>query len=256
MAAQDVKSVLQIIAQYDEDDLQEAKQQYKEQGFEDESVLEIDGQVLGVTGASAIPGTDAAYELSWTYVDLKEVGLEDAKKLVFHVIDTLRLMGARKVFAEASDYFDPDKGDVYQLMRQIYQAVGFVEELRHEDYYDEEESLITFGQRIRLASSPKEYEKTSTEIILDQVSPIEETDDAYVLGWHRAEADGSQLSELSEMLNRAAHKKARVLFAAVPSTMTKAIDLLLAAGFRPDGKLTDYFVDGIDKNHFRFDFNN
>ena len=65
MNQSDVGSALAIIETHDEDDFECAQTTYRN-SLAGQYVLEHNSQVIGVTGANQIEGTDRSYVVSWT----------------------------------------------------------------------------------------------------------------------------------------------------------------------------------------------
>ena len=151
----DVPAALAIIKQHSIDDYDVAKESYR-LSIEGQYVLERVGTVIGLTGWREIPEADRTYWLSWTYLAEQERGQGLGMGMLSAVLDTLRRRDARKIFVYTSDLGQADgqKGDYGQAI-QVYQKLGFVEELCHPDYYDPGESLIALGLRIEETYTPE-----------------------------------------------------------------------------------------------------
>src|SRR5688572_29732885 len=103
MTDRDVGDVLEIIRQHDEDDFRFAQASYG-RDIDGHYVLTIQGIVFGVTGGRYIDGTDNTFALSWTYLHPEHRGHGLGKLMVEQVLELLTEEGARKVFANTSDY--------------------------------------------------------------------------------------------------------------------------------------------------------
>jgi hypothetical protein len=87
---------------------------------------------------------------------------------------------------------------------------------------------------------------------------IPETQDVYVINWdvQKKKLFGRNMQftreDLEIGLQRAREWKARSVFISFPSSMRSVLPPLQDAGFFEAGRLTDYYDDGVDEVHFRF----
>lgn len=251
MVPRDVPIALAIIEEHDEDDFEWAQKTYSE-GLSGQFVLSVDGQVVGVTGASQLPDTDRAWGISWTYLQRNIRGRGYGRELLESLMLELRRQGARKAFVNTSDYFDPEDGDIYQAAREAYRAVGFAEELRHADFYDKGEAQITYGSRIEQKAPGIVRELNSRQIRLTDVDEIPECEGAFWLSWE-LDDKGTEPADFRMISDQVAEWGGRVIFMAFPSDLEHAADFMSRCRFRKDGALSDFYEDGVDRIHFRFD---
>ena len=251
MKPADVSSALAIIGDHDEDDFEWAQLTY-EKGLAGQFVLEVDAQVVGVTGANPLPETDRAWGISWTYLQRSIRGRGLGRMLLENLVSELQRQGARKAFVNTSDYFDPEDGDIYQNAREAYRAVGFAEELRHADYYDKGEAQISYGMRLEPQAPGVVRELNSQMIRLTDVDEIPECDGAYWLSWELDE-EGTEPSDFRMISEQVAAWAGRTIFMAFPSDLQHSADFMSRCRFRKDGTLSDFYEDGVDRLHFRFD---
>lgn len=247
----DVGAALAIIADHDEDDFEWAQRTY-EQDLADQFVLEIDAQVVGVTGATPIPDTDRAWGISWTYLKRSSRGRGLGRVLLESLMDDLRQQGARKAFVNTSDYIDPEDGDIYRNAREAYRAVGFVEEMRHADYYEKGESQITYAARLEPLAPGTGRELNRQKIRLTDVDEIPECEGAYWLSWE-LDDEGTDPVDFRMISEQVAAWDGRVIFMAFPSDLEHSADFMNRCRFRKAGTLLDFYVDGVDRVDFRFD---
>jgi len=254
MAPGDIDAVLAIIGQHDEDDYEMARQAFANGGG-DQFVLTAHDEVVGTTGASYADGTDATYWLSWTYLDEVYRGRGLGSVMLETMVDQLRTLEARKVFVNVSDYVDMERGSIYEDAMRAYERAGFVEELRHRDYYDRNESLIVLG--MRLAPEPQ----ASGTVTPDQragrlvdCGEIPDTEDAYLIDWEFTEGTGSTDDDVREYLSKIAKWEGRVVFVSASTEATRVMGLLRNNGFFEEGRLRDFYEDGMDDIHFRYDY--
>lgn len=251
MVPGDVSTALAIIADHDEDDHAWAQQTYSE-GLAGQFILALDGQVVGVTGANPIPETDRAWGISWTYLQRSIRGRGLGRTMLESLVSEMRRQGARKAFVDTSDYFDPEDGDIYRDAREAYRAVGFSEELRHADFYDKGEAQITYGLRLEEMAPGALRELNSRLIRLTDVDEVPECEGAFWLSWEMDD-EGTEPSDFRMIAEQVSAWKGRVIFMAFPSDLEHAADFMSRCRFRKDGALSDFYEDGVDRVHFRFD---
>ena len=250
----DVDTVLEIIRQHDEDDFEAAQSTY-ERGLDDQFVLTRNELVIGVTGGRAIEDTDRSYWLSWTYLDSQYQRHGLGRIMIEQMIDTFRTWNARKVFATTSDYVDPAGGAIYHSALELYKNLGFREEVRHPHYYDQGETMIALGLRLEpeTTDSPLPTLDERPAMITD-LDEIDETDDAYYIDWEFTEdEDGSSPTDLEAAIQRIRKRRGRVIFASAPSRTPRVASFFLGGGFYEEGRLKDFYQDGVDEIHYRLD---
>lgn len=252
MMPQDIPMALRIIHDYDEDDAAEAGETYQ-RGLEGQFALCENGAVIGVVGAKVIPDTDGSFGLSWTYLQRDHRRSGKGTKMLNWMIEIMKQQEGRKVFVHASDYIDPTDGDIYRDARETYMQVGFAQEIRQPDYYAPGESMLVYGMRL----CPRETINTVLnldDIKLTDVDEIPETNGAYWLAWELvAQGQGNKPQDFSRIFNEVREWGGRSIFMAFPSDVTNASTLLTSARFRTSGRLADYFEDGVDEVHYRYD---
>ncbi|MEZ6133524.1 MAG: hypothetical protein R3C53_01310 [Pirellulaceae bacterium] len=252
MSEADIGPCLQILAERDEDDAAAAEATFARDllGY---FVVGRGNRVYGVSGATPIDGTNASYVLGWTAV-ARDRSTEDVRKLIQEVVDRLQAAGGRKIFAQVSDYIDPDDGDIYAPMRRSLTEIGFAQEVRHRDYYDRQESQVIYSLRLR-SPQPIDVIPDRRGIRLTDIDEIAETDDAYWLSWELSEeADVLTREDFERVFDTVRQVSARCIFMAFPSGISAVSNLMQIAGFRFDGRLLDLYDDGVDELRFRYDF--
>ena len=250
MTSADVKRALQIIRDDDDDDAQCARKSYK-RSLDDQFVLTNSGEVIGVTGARPIDGTDRSSWLSWTYLDPGQQRRGWGTNMLQAMIETFREMGTRKVFAMVSE--DEGGGGRYGRAIQTYNRAGFFEELRHPDYYDAGETMIAMGLRIQSEFNVDPDDPDLRPPRLTDVDEIVETDDAYYIDWEFADGQGSSPADLARMIDRVRKWEGRVVFVSAASDAHAVAEYFQGAGFGEEGQLLDFYEDGINETHFRLD---
>ena len=253
MQPADVPAALAIIKQHSIDDYDVAKESYR-QSIEGQYVLERRGTVIGLTGWREIPEADRTYWLSWTYLAEQERGQGLGIGMLSALLDILQQRDARKIFVYTSDLGQAGgkKGDYGQAI-QVYQQLGFVEELCHPGYYDPGESLIALGLRIEETYTPEPTPPELRNARLTGVQEIVETNDAYIIDWELVPGRGASPEDVSQMVEKVRSWRGRVLFVSLASDAPLAQGLFLASGFTQAGRLSDFFEDGIDAVYYRLD---
>jgi GNAT superfamily N-acetyltransferase len=254
MKVKDIPVAVAIVREYDEDDALDAQESYGN-GIEDQYCLCENGVVIGVVGAKPIENTDGSFGLSWTYLHPAHRRLGKGTTMLNWMIEIMRERDGRKAFVHASDYSDPERGDIYRDARESYIHVGFVQEVRQPDYYAPGESLLVYGMRL--------CEKESVEVVLNlddirltDVDEIPETYGAYWLAWELVpQGKGTKPQDFQRVFDQVRSWGGRSIYMAFPSDVANSASLLTAARFRTSGRLIDYYEDGIDEVHYRYDIN-
>lgn len=252
MRQSDVPSVLSIVQQYDDDDVDDAHATYQ-QGLVGQYCLCEHDRVVGVVGAKPIENTDRSYGLSWTYVDRSiRRGGQPAQMLQW-ILEIIREQNGRRVFVHSSDYLDPEHGDIYREARDAYKHAGFVQELKQPGYYGEDEALIVYGLRLQPKENP-EVVMNLGDIRLTDVDEIPETDGAFWLAWELVnQGEGTKPQDFQKVVDQVRQWDGRSIYMAFPSDVANAPTLVTAARFRASGRLLDYYEDGVDEVHYRYD---
>ena len=252
MMASDVQTALHIIQDYDQDDAAEAHGTYQ-RGIESQFCLCENGAVIGVVGAKHIPDTDGSFGLSWTYLHRDHRRSGKGARMLNWMIEIMKEQDARKAFVHASDYMDPTEGDIYRDARETYVQVGFTQEVRQPDYYALGESMLVYGLRL----SPREVVNVILnldDIKLTDVDEIPETNDAYWLAWELvSQGQGTKPQDFQRIFDEVRGWGGRTIYMAFPSDVANASTLVTAARFKTSGRLIDYYEDGIDEVHYRYD---
>ena len=260
MQPEDIDTVIKIIDANDEDDAEEAAHSYQNLGLENQFVLTRAEQILGVTGCRFVDNAHQTCWLSWTYLDPAEKGQGLGQKMLQDVIARMRAGGVRKVFVSTSDYEDPEEGPIYAAAHRMYEAAGFGRELTHPDYYEPGETQIIYGLALGDIQSDRQIAPDDSAVFFNGLNEIPETEGIYVINWEvakkrllsRQKPQQFTQQDLEIGIERAREWSARSIFIAFPSNMPSVLPPLEAAGFFEEGRLTDYYEDGLDEVHFRF----
>lgn len=254
MTPADVPAALDIIRRFSEDDYQVAKVGLNK-NVDDQYVLCVQDAVVGLTGVRYIDGTEHAYWLSWTYLREDQRGKGLGQMLLQGIVTTLEQAEARKLFLTTSDLRDtPDGPMLYGPAIKAYERAGFVQEAHHRAYYTADEGQIVMGRRIDPSiGGPSEMPDPRGCRITD-VDEIVETDDAYFIDWAFANADRAvKVDDIAAELAELKGDDARVAFVGIPSDAPAVIALFKAAGFVDDGRLEDFYEDGVAEVRLRYD---
>lgn len=256
METSDIGKVFKIIESHEEDDAEEAAAGYQEiGGVMDQYVLEHEGKVIGVTGYMTPPACEQTHWLSWTYVDDDYVNQGHGRKMLEEIISHLKSLGGRKLFVKVSDYVDDEDGAIYAAALHLYKSLGFELEITHKDYYDEDESQMILGLRLKdkdpsVVSAPNE----DRNVKFNAVYEVAETDNTYSFGWNDEGDEPLTMEDVNIGVNHVKENEGRAIFLSFPSNYNGVSETILAAGFTNAGVLDDYFEDGLHEQHFCYRF--
>lgn len=259
MAAADIDDVVALIEMHDEDDAAEAQRFYSElNGCHGQFVLELQDEILGVTGFEAPSGCEQCYWITWTYVHPRHLNQGHGRAMLTELIDHLRQLGARKLFVKVSDYVDAHGDAVYAAALHLYESLGFAVEARHADFYDAGEAQIILGMRL---APPRRHgiAMQHPAIQFNEIFEIAETEGAWSFGWHERRGRGAAApfsrEDVQTGLDAVSREDARCVFLSFPSNYAGVGEALADAGFDEAGMLKDYYDDGIDELHYAYFFN-
>ena len=170
-----VARVVEIIAQTDEDDAEEAEAGFLEEGVEGMFVLMQKGEVLGVTGYNLDDQVDDVAWLSWTYLDAKHTGQGLGGQMLNDLLGKLKGFGVRKIFMATSDYEDFGRR-IYANAHKMYEEFGANIELTVPDYHDVGEAKIVYGlDNPEFSTSPPAPASQQTGLAISDISKEPET---------------------------------------------------------------------------------
>jgi GNAT superfamily N-acetyltransferase len=261
MYINDVKPVIALIHATDDDDAEAASADFDELGLDNQYVIELDDKVIAVTGFRAIEASDRSCWLNWTYVHPSFQGKGFGRMLLTRLLDTLRESDASKIFVKVSDYENEAGVSVYERAMGLYSSQAFALELTNEDFYDEDESQLIYGLKLKADIADEELEIVEEKPIIRfcGLFEIAETEGAYTFRW---EVKGTKKlfgkrnfsdEDLSLGLQAARDDGARKVFLTFPSNLPLIHKPLQAAGFKYIGLLTDYYEQGVHEYHFSHD---
>lgn len=245
MDPKDMGGVLRIISQHDEDDFEEARDDLRD-SIEGMFVLVDKNKVVGVTGGAVDPHSDDVVWLSWTYVEIDRQGQGLGSIMFKAMTDILRNDGVRKLFINTSDYVDEGE-DMYAAARAFYEKMGAKLEIKLPDYHAPNETRYTYG--LNLISGAGDAEHLGGAVRFTGIEELDESDAGWGLTWEAVDtaADPSTVEpDLKRWVDDAHRRKARVLFAAVPSDLCANLNQAFGeTGFVHHGRMLDYFAPGI-----------
>ena len=113
--------------------------------------------------------------------------------------------------------------------------------------------MLVYGLRL----SPREVVNVILnldDIKLTDVDEIPETNDAYWLAWELvSQGQGTKPQDFQRIFDEVRVWGGRTIYMAFPSDVANASTLVTAARFKTSGRLIDYYEDGIDEVHYRYD---
>lgn len=259
MYMSDMASVVEIISDFDEDDGEAAEAELEDVGLEGQYVLVDDEQVLGITGFREVENCDATYYLSWTYLDEDYWGKGLGKKLFSDVLDRLRDLGGRKIFAKVSNYKDESGSNVYASALAMYKSFGFKEEVVSVDFYDEGENQTILGLELKPQDDDVVVNEEKPVIRFKGLFEIAETDGSYTFEWTVEKSAGLfgkrsfSAEDLQVGINTIKEQGGRKIFLTFPSNLVLIHKPLQSVGFKYVGQLKDYYEEGLHELHFSHD---
>lgn len=175
--------------------------------------------------------------------------------MLVKMIEKLREWNARKVFVSTSDYVDLSRGQIYRDAMAAYQRLGFQEEVKNLNFYERNESRIVMGLRLAPEKKLDKMPPPDTRgIEVFGITDIPETEDACMVDWEFIDDDdGATAEDIEHVINEAGRQRVRVLFTSCGSDAAEAISVFRSAGFMEEGRLVDFYEDGIDDVHLRYD---
>jgi len=222
-------------------------------------VLTEEDKVVGVTGFRAIDGSQRRAWLSWTYLHADYQGQGMGKSMLNDLLDILRGYDVQKVFVTTSDYIDPETGPLYQKAIELYQAVGFEQEMTLPDYYEAGETQLYYGLHLT-ETDEVEIEEEDVSIVFNNLGPIDDAEGVYGIGWETKAASrfsfGKKkvtqftVEDCQVAVDRAREWEGRAVLVAFPSNVPSIQEPLQGAGFAQIGQLKDYYQDGLHKVFF------
>ncbi len=253
-----VPPALDIIFNHDEDDSAEAEMSFAED-LSRFYVVEIDGQLAGVTGYSRIIEAPTSAWLSWTYVDTHFQRQGVGSYLVAELSTLLKKRGVERLFIATSDYKE-DGIDIYAGARRFYERLGARCDLKIPNFYQMDESKYIYRLIIGEQTS-KYFDRATTDKSVHFVDTdiLEETQTAYRLLWEERKKHSSQLEDqqnnddIASIMKHGIENGAHAFFASLPAPLSREAAITLQrAGFRQLGNVIDYYGPGHDDVYWSY----
>jgi len=256
MTEADIDDVVGAIDSHDDDDAEDARQDFKQNGIETHWVAETDGVPVGISGYRQVPETYGSGWISWTYVHENHCGKGIGKKLFQKVVDHAVEAGAQKLFIKVSNYIDEDGHSVYLAATKMYESFGFKCEIVSKDFYDDGEDQFIYSKN--LVPTPKEDEIKENEkpvIRFVDIYEITGTEGAYSFIWEVQSKSLFQrrsfsISDLQIGLKAVKESGGRIVFLTFLSNLPLIHSPLASTGFKLVGELKDYYEPGVHELHF------
>ena len=256
MAERDVEGVVDVVDSHDEDDAEDARSDFEQNGTKTHWVIEANGSVIGVSGYRPVPETQGSGWISWTYVHEDHCSQGIGRKLFHHTIEHAREAGAEKLFIKVSNYVDEDGHNIYMAATKMYESFGFECEVISKDFYDIGEDQFIYSKY--LIPLPGEEIKKQNEkpvIRFVDIFEISETNGAYSFTWEVTrksflEKRSFSTDDLRIGLQDVKERGGRIVFLTFLSSLPLIHSPLVEAGFKFVGELKDYYEPGIHELHF------
>jgi ribosomal protein S18 acetylase RimI-like enzyme len=256
MTEADIDRVVDVIDSHDDDDAEDARHDFENNGIETQWVAEIKGAVAGICGYRQVPETFGTGWLSWTYVHKNHCGNGIGRQLFRYVIDHAIKAGAQKLFIKVSNYIDEDGHSVYLAATNLYASFGFECEIISKDLYDVGEDQLIYSKN--LVPTPNEEEKKETEkpvIRFVDIYEVAGTNGAYSFTWSVTRKSLFQrrsfsVNDLQIGLRAVKERGGRIVFLTFLSNLPLIHLPLVRAGFKLVGELKNYYEPGVHELHF------
>ncbi|MEJ6404403.1 rhomboid family intramembrane serine protease [Yoonia sp. 2307UL14-13] len=234
-----IARVVEIIAQTDDDDAEEAEENFLEDGLEGMFVLMQKGEVLGCIGYSVDDQVPDIAWLSWTYLDKKKQSQGLGGNMMNDLLGKLKGYGVRKLFIATSDYEEFGR-KIYADAHKMYADFGANVELTIPDYHNPGEAKIVYGlDNPEFVAPPPAPASEQTGIAITDIGKEPETKKVYGLRWEERPVG---VAGLEYALGKARDKGARMTVLALPSDLSDANAVALEShNFKRCGALKNYY---------------
>ena len=245
MAGKDIATVVNIIAETDEDDAEDAAEAFGQGQMDNLFVLTLGGRVLGVTGYNWSEGGSDVVWLSWTYLRESERGKGLGKFMVEDVLRKLHEKKIRKMFISTSDYRE-DGEDVYADARAFYERLGAKHEMTIPKFYSETENKLIYGlENTGMVAADEAPDEAAEGVTITAVDLDEDSDDVGAMCW---EEGGWGVQGLEQALAESRRSRFRMAVLALPEDLSGlAAGTLMEHHFERCGSLKDYYTKGLDQ---------
>jgi len=269
MTEADIKPVLEIIYDHDEDDGEEAEAAFEET-LADKYVMEFEGRMMGMTGFRPDPDTANTAWLSFTYIHEFFQRRGNAHWMMLALRDILEESGIERLFIATSDYIDEDTGeDIYLPARNFYEnKLNARYELKIDDFYAPGESKYIYSLPVTDRSEQSEPVNVNTKARFVGLGEASESDTSYVTLWEEDMGQGDMgedtnddtrentqshlpTKSLYELIDEVKSYGGKALFVTLPDYISNHhTKELREAGFKDIGTLQDYFAKDIGEVHW------
>ena len=256
MLESDIKPVLDIIFDHDEDDGEDAERAFAET-LADKYVMEFEGRVMGMTGFRTDYDSPNTAWLSFTYIHEYFRKGGNAYWMMLELRNVLNSQGVQRLFIATSDYIDGETGeDIYLAARNFYEhKLNAEPQLKVDDYYAPGESKYIYSLPVspifneNPPSQDTSKNHTARFVGLDQAS---ESDTSYVTLWEEMTPQDTEpksklpTKSFAEMIEEVQSYGGKALFVTLPEGISANHGVeLKTAGFKELGILEDYFAPGV-----------
>jgi len=125
--------------------------------------------------------------------------------------------------------------------------------VRQPDFYAPGESMLVYGLRL-VPREAREVPLQLDDVKITDVDEIPETNNAYWLAWELVQnGNGTKPADFDRLYKEVKSWGGRAIYMAFPSDVANANAMVTAARFRIAGRLMDYYEDGVDQIHYRYD---
>lgn len=253
MTERDIKPVLDIIYDHDEDDGEEAEAAFNET-LDDKYVVEYDGFIIGMTGYRMDPDTANTAWLSFTYIHKLYRKNGNAHWMMLELRDVLEAKGVERLFIATSDYLDEETGeDIYLAARNFYEKrLNADKELKVDSFYAPGEARYMYSLAVSDRPPTQTQPDPSAYARFVGLEEASESETSYVACWEEMSDTNSEpqsrlhTKSLAELIDECQTYDGKALFVTLPNYISdKHAQELKSAGFKELGALRDYFAKDI-----------
>jgi len=253
MTERDIKPVLDIIYDHDEDDGEEAEDAFNET-MDGKYVVEYDGFIIGMTGYKMDPHTAHTAWLSFTYIHRLYRKNGNAHWMMLELREILDQAGIERLFIATSDYLDEETGeDIYLAARNFYEKrLNAERQLKVDNFYAPGESKYIYSLAVNDRARAEVPPNENAVARFVGLELADESETSYVACWEEM-ADASAPPEtrlptksLADLVEEAVTYDGKSLFVTLPNYISDQHEKeLKAAGFTELGILRDYFSKDV-----------
>lgn len=205
-------------------------------------------EAFGFVALAPAEGTESSAWVAWSCF-LPGTPAERVAAALQAQVEEAGLAGVTRLFAAEGDTPGAPGGGPARERLRAFELAGFREAARVPGFYEPDEDAV-FLEAVLAQENAMPRPADARGVALEGVHEHEETDGAWVLGWSPVQGPGSAPAELDKAAAKARKRGARLLVAAGPSDLPALDALLLDAGFRRTGRLSDYHAPGVHEVHY------